>query len=59
MRQNIAVPRNNSHEQEEQPQGVQPIGNVLNELFARYRTRFPHLNAMVASSQRPSQAGRR
>ena len=41
MRKDIAVPRNNGHEQEEQRQGVQPIGNVLNELFAQYRTRFP------------------
>jgi hypothetical protein len=59
MRKDIAEPRNRSLEQEEQRQGVQPIGSVLNELFAQYCTRFPHLNVMVVFPQRPSEAGRR
>jgi hypothetical protein len=59
MRTDVAVCRNKSLEQAEQRQGVQPIGNVLGELLARYRIRFPNLNVMVASPQRPSETGRR
>ena len=58
MRKDTA-PRDGNHEQEEQRQGVQPIGSVLNELFTQYRTRFPHLSVMVVSPQRPSEGGQR
>jgi hypothetical protein len=59
MRQDIGLRRNDIHEQEEPQQGVQSIGNVLNELFAQYRTRFPNLNVMVVAPRRPSEAGQR
>ena len=59
MRKDIAVSRYKSLEQEEQRQGVQPIGNVLVELLAHYREHFPRLNVMVVLPQRPSETGQR
>jgi hypothetical protein len=44
---------------QEQRQGVQPIGNVLVELLARYGMRLPHLSVMVVLPQRSSEAGQR
>jgi len=54
-----AMRRNNDHKREEQRQGVQPIGNVLIELLAQYRKRFPHLGTVVVSTQRPSDTKQR
>jgi hypothetical protein len=54
-----AMRRYRNHEREEQRQGVQPIGNVLIELFTQYRKRYPHLEMVVISSQRPSETERR
>ena len=59
MRKDIAVYRYKSLEQEEQRQGVQPIGNVLIELLARYRERFPHLEMVVVVPRRPPETGQR
>jgi hypothetical protein len=54
MQKGTAAAGNENRQQEEQRRGVQPIGNVLDELFSQYRIRLPHLNRDGVFPQRPS-----
>jgi hypothetical protein len=45
---------NQNHKQEEQRQGVQSIGSVLEELLAQYRARFPHLKLSTMVVRTPA-----